>query len=168
MEIPIGFGRLLAHDHWANGEALRSLEALPSPPAKGLELMGHLMGAEVSWLLRMTEGRDPDDWEAWEKADVPWLRRAWSEVLPDRWAAFLGNPVLSDPARTFSYVNYLGEAREARVEDVVTQLMLHSAYHRGQVGTAVRAAGGTPAVVDFLHAARNGLLPGPKAPRVDR
>ena len=107
----------------------------------------------------MTAGRAPADWEAWEAADAAWLRRAWREVLPARWSSFLGDAARSDPARTFSYVNYLGETRGAGVEDVLLQLLLHSAYHRGQVATAVRAAGGTPAVTDFLHAARAGVLP---------
>lgn len=158
MEIRVKFERLLAHDHWANGRALDSLQSLPTPPAKSLELLGHVMGAEAAWIQRMSEGTDPPDWEAWEKADVPWLRRAWKEVLPARWSAFLADAGLSDPGREFSYVNYLGQSHKARVEDAVLQLMLHSSYHRGQVATAVRAAGGEPAVVDFIRAVREGAL----------
>ncbi len=160
MEIRTDFNRLLAYDHWANGEALASLEALPDPPEKARELMGHLMGAEVCWLDRMVAGRDPEDWEEWEKADLPWLRRAWREDLPARWAAFLADPALSDPARSFTYVNYLGKTNEfKRAGDAALGLLFHAAYHRGQVATAVRAAGGKPAVTDFVHAARTGVLP---------
>ncbi len=161
MEIRLRFERLLAYDHWANGRALASLEVLPEPPAKARVTLGHLMGGEVCWLHRMVEGRDPANWEEWESADLPWLRRSWREVLPARWSAFLGDAARSAPARTFSYVNFLGESGKGRVEDVLLQVLLHSAYHRGQVGTAVRAAGGEPAVTDFLHAVRTGALAGP-------
>jgi len=160
VDIRLPFRRLLAHDRWANGQALASLEAMPEPPRKALGLMGHLMGAEATWLERMTAGRDPGDWEVWENADAAWLRTAWREDLGARWAAFLANPDLCNPARAFTYVNYLGETHKVRVEDAVTQLMLHSAYHRGQVASAVRAAGGTPAVTDFMQAVRGGALDG--------
>jgi uncharacterized damage-inducible protein DinB len=116
------------------------------------------MGAEVSWLDRMTVGKDPEDWEVWENADAAWLRTAWREVLGARWSAFLANAELCNPARNFTYVDFLGETRKARVEDAITGLMLHSSHHRGQVASVVRAAGGTPAVTDFLHAVRGGAL----------
>ncbi len=159
MEIRIDFGRLLAHDRWANDRALASVEALPSPPARTLVTLGHFLGAEACWLSRMSAGIDPPDWERWESLDAVSLRIAWREELPALWAAFLADPALSDPSREFTYVNFLGETGRARVEDVLLQLMLHSAYHRGQVALAVRAAGGEPAVVDFLHAVRSGALP---------
>jgi len=158
MEIRLPFERLLAYDRWANGEALASLEAMAEPPAKARELMGHLMGAEVGWIQRMTEGTDPGDWETWENAGPEWLRTAWREVVAARWSAFLADASLSDPARGFNYVNHLDQALKARVQDVVIQLMLHSAYHRGQVASAVRAAGGKPAVTDYLHAVRSGAV----------
>lgn len=159
MEIRVPFERLLAHDRWANGRALESVAALAAPPPNALHLLGHVMGAEVSWIQRMTEGTDPKDWEAWEKGDVPWLRRAWKETLPAKWAAFLADAGMADPAREFSYVNYLGDSYKVRVEDAVIQLMLHSSYHRGQIASLVRAAGGEPAVQDYIRAAREGALP---------
>ena len=158
MELRIDFGRLLAHDRWANGRALESVEALPDPPAKAVFLVAHVLGAEVAWIDRMTSGRDPADWERWDRMDLPAARRAFEEEVPARWAAFLADGAASDPARTCSYVNFLGKAYDARVEDALLQLMLHGAYHRGQVAAAVRAAGGEPAVVDFLQAVRGGVL----------
>jgi uncharacterized damage-inducible protein DinB len=158
MDIPLSIERLLAHDRWANGETLSSLEAMTEPPAAARALLGHILGAEATWLSRMMEGRELADGEVWETADLPWLRAAWRDRLPSRWAALLADPALRDPARRFSYVNFLGNTMDARVGDAVTQLMLHSAYHRGQVATAVRAAGGVPAVVDFMHAVRTGAL----------
>jgi uncharacterized damage-inducible protein DinB len=159
LAIRTSFERLLAHDRWASGRSIDSLEALGKPPAKALELMGHLLGAEACWLDRMTVGRDPADWERWEAMDVAALRRAWRDELPARWASFLADAAASAPRRTFTYVNFLGDTGTARVEDALVQLMLHSSYHRGQVASLVRAAGGTPAVVDFIPAVRAGAIP---------
>ena len=160
MEIRLELERLLAHDRWANGRALESLEAMPAPPDKGRELLAHLLGAEVCWIERMTAGRDPADWEAWERMDLRGVRKAWESTVPSRWSAFLADAALANPSREFSYVNYLGEPWKAVVGDVLVQLMLHSSYHRGQIATAVRAAGGEPAVQDWIRAVREGALPG--------
>jgi uncharacterized damage-inducible protein DinB len=158
MKFGTEFERLLAYDRWANGRVIASLEALEAPPAKGVELLGHLLGAQAAWISRVLAGREPDDWEAWDAMDLPALRRAWSERIPGDWGRFLADGARSEFARTFSYVNYLGESRTARVEDVAVGLLLHSAYHRGQIATAVRGAGGKPAVTDYFVAVREGAL----------
>ena len=46
--------RLLAYDRWANGNALGSVEALATPPAKAVELLAHVLGAQLSWLESQT------------------------------------------------------------------------------------------------------------------
>jgi uncharacterized damage-inducible protein DinB len=159
MEIRTSFDRLLAYDRWANGQTLASLEACPDPPAKALELLGHVLGAESCWLDRMVDGRDRPGVENETMEDLATVRRAWSESLPAQWSSFLGDATLSDPARTFSYVSFLGKTLSCRVEDVLIQLMLHGSYHRGQIASAVRAAGGTPATTDFIHGIRTGGFP---------
>jgi uncharacterized damage-inducible protein DinB len=165
MRIRIGFERLLAHDRWANGRALQSLEAMADPPGKGCELLAHLLGAEVCWIDRMTLGREGPDLERWDHLDLAGIRRAWEEEVPARWESFLADDSASAPGRAFTFVDDLGNtSRPVRVEDAITQLMLHSAYHRGQVASHVRAAGGTPAVVDFLPAVRAGAVPEGGAP----
>jgi uncharacterized damage-inducible protein DinB len=35
---------------------------------------------------------------------------------------------------------------------------MHGTYHRGQIAAALRASGATPAVTDFIHAVRLGLI----------
>lgn len=36
------------------------------------------------------------------------------------------------------------------IREVLTHLLMHSAYHRGQVAAAVREAGGKPAATDYV------------------
>ena len=158
MNLGIPFERMLAWDHWGNGQALASAEAMPDPPAKAAYLVAHLLGAQVAWMQRMTKGTDPEDWERWEKLDIPATRKVWAEEVPPQWAAFLADPVLSAPDRSFHYRNFLGDEYDARVEDALLQLMFHGSYHRGQVASAIRAAGGTPAVTDYIRALRSGAI----------
>jgi len=158
MEIRFPFERMLAYDAWANDRALASVEALPEPHPKALGLVGHVLGAQAAWISRMTAGREPDGWERWDALDAAATRRALAEEVPALWRAFLADAALADPAREFSYRNYLGQDMKARVEVVLQQLLFHGNYHRGQIASMVRAAGGTPAVTDYIAAVRQGAL----------
>jgi len=56
------------------------------------------------------------------------------------------------------YRNSKGEPWSSRVEDILTHVLLHSAYHRGQIALQMRASGMEPAYTDFIHAVRQGLV----------
>jgi uncharacterized damage-inducible protein DinB len=70
------------------------------------------------------------------------LRRRWKDVLdhltPERLAGDL------------AYQNLKGNEYKTPIQDVLMHLVLHSAYHRGQVAAAVREAGGKPAPTDYV------------------
>ena len=74
------------------------------------------------------------------------------------WQDFLGQ--LSDAAlaKKVTYKNSKAEPWTSTVEDILTHVTLHSAYHRGQIASHVRASGEQPAYTDFIHAARQGLI----------
>ena len=57
-----------------------------------------------------------------------------------------------------SYTNSKGELWENRVLDVLSHVLLHSAYHRGQIALEIRRSGSAPAYTDYIHAVRQGLL----------
>ena len=56
------------------------------------------------------------------------------------------------------YRNSKGETWSSRVEDVLTHVLFHSGYHRGQIALQMRASGIEPAYTDFIHAVRQGFL----------
>jgi uncharacterized damage-inducible protein DinB len=149
--------RLLAHDHWANGGTLASLERSRAPSEKALQLMSHVLSAEAGWLKRMGAKARFDGF--WPGADLAGLRKAWAEELPPSWKSLLADAALSDPRRTITYVNSKGETWRSTVEDVCVHVFLHSSYHRGQVASEVRGGGDEPATTDFIHATRTGVVP---------
>ena len=57
-----------------------------------------------------------------------------------------------------AYTNSKGEPWTSTVEEILTHVVIHSAYHRGQIASDVRASGGVPAYTDYIHAARQGLI----------
>ncbi len=80
------------------------------------------------------------------------------EELAELWREYFSQ--LSPPAlsQTIAYKNTKGESWASTVQDVLTHVMMHSAYHRGQIATLMRAAGRAPAYTDFIYAVRQGLI----------
>ena len=74
------------------------------------------------------------------------------------WAGFLDEPEGADLDGGVAYRNSQGEAWTSTVGDILTHVVSHSAYHRGQVASELRAAGFAPAYTDFIHAVRQGFI----------
>jgi uncharacterized damage-inducible protein DinB len=147
------FGRLLRYDAWANGETVASLGG--GAPAQALRWMGHIVGSELLWFSRLTS--EPPALELWPELDraacaarVEELARAWPRYLSTLSAEDLGDGI--------AYRNSKGEFWTNAVADILTHVVTHSAYHRGQIAAAVRAADGTPAYTDFIHGVRQELF----------
>ena len=155
MEIVRHLLRLFAYDEWANAESLAALKAAGAPPARALRFMGHIIGAEWLWLGRLNEDRAsmpvwPDLTMEECEAQLPDLARQWRDFLDALTPAEL--------SRRVEYVNTKGERWANTTEDILTHVVIHSAYHRGQIATELRAAGSAPAYTDFIHCVRQGLV----------
>ncbi|MDQ6892379.1 MAG: DinB family protein [Acidobacteriota bacterium] len=149
------FKRLLAYDAWANREALSSLRAAGTPPPKALRVLSHLVGAGRLWLARLEKsaGKPPAVWPELSLEEAA----AGIEELAGRWRRFadVDNAGL---ARTVSYTNSKGEPWTSSVADILTHVVLHGSYHRGQIASELRAAGHAAAYSDYIEAVRRGLV----------
>src|SRR5262245_5829170 len=144
--------RNLAYDDWANREEVSHLRAMAAPPARAIRILAHIAATQWLWLHRMgVAGPPPAVWPEWTldecAAQFGALPAAWSDALPR-----------IDRAATITYTNSLGETWTSRNDDVLTHVILHGAYHRGQIAILVRDAGETPAYTDYIHCTRAGLL----------
>jgi uncharacterized damage-inducible protein DinB len=155
MELPEHLRRQFAYDAWANREVLATLSASARPTARPLQLLAHILSAERLWLERIR--KQPQSLPVWPdftleqcEAQIAELARLWGEYLSQ-----LSDAELSEKV---TYKNSKGEPWTSTVEDILTHVVLHSAYHRGQIATQVRAGGEQPAYTDFIHAARQGLI----------
>jgi uncharacterized damage-inducible protein DinB len=148
--------RLFDYDRWANREALASLRATPTPPPRGLKLMAHVVAAEALWHARLTGANA--ELPVWPDLSTAQCEM-WLGDLERSWSKYLEHAVPSRLGERVAYTNTKGEAFGSSVEDVLTHVVMHSAYHRGQIAAVVRAAGHQPAYTDFIHAARTGHIP---------
>jgi uncharacterized damage-inducible protein DinB len=155
---PADIRRLVAFDHLANDQCLASLLALgeAGPPPRAVAIMAHIIGAERLWLARIES--EPSPLAVWPSLDLDGCGRE-LEALDLPWEHLLAHLTDALMARATPYTNSKGEAFTNRVDDMLQHVFLHSAHHRGQVASAVRAAGGSPAYTDFIHIVRSGLIP---------
>jgi len=155
MELLEYLRRQFSYDEWANREVLAGLKSSPDPPARPRQLLAHILSAERLWLERIRQ--QPQSLPVWPdftldqcEAQIADLARLWREFLGDLPPAGL--------LKTVVYKNSKGEPWTSTVEDILTHVVLHSAYHRGQIASQVRAGGQQPAYTDFIHAVRQGLI----------
>jgi uncharacterized damage-inducible protein DinB len=79
-------------------------------------------------------------------------------ALKKLWFEYLDLVTAGDISLPISYKNSKGETWTSTIVDVLTHVVLHSAYHRGQIASHMRSSGQTPAYTDFIHAVRQELL----------
>jgi len=118
--------------------------------------MGHIIAAEMLWHARLS-GEHPA-LPVWPDL-APAQCEVWLDDLERLWQKYLEHAVPARLGERVGYANTKGESFVSTVEDVLTHVVMHSAYHRGQIAADVRAAGRQPAYTDFIHATRTGRIP---------
>ena len=144
MEIVTEFQGKFSYNAWANRKALKSIHG----PGPSLRWMGHIIGVEWLWLARLKdEGPEIPVWPEWTAAEC----RERMIHRPRAWQEYLFGVPPGGMSETVSYVDVQGKPWTNRIDDALTQVLLHSAYHRGQIAADIRAAGKTPAPTDHMH-----------------
>ena len=147
--------RQFAYDEWANREVLNAIRAAGDDNPRSLQLMSHILAAELVWLERL-KGL-PQSVPVWPQPDLAQCE-AQAAKLGGQWLEFLDLITAGDVSQSISYRNSKGEEWTNTIVDVLTHVVMHSAYHRGQIATHMRATGQTPAYTDFIHGVRQGLM----------
>jgi len=149
------FRRQFAYDAWANREVLTAVRDSGSSTTRSLQLLAHILSAELLWLERLQQ--QPQSQPVWPEWGLEQCETRSVEV-GELWRKYLETLAPDDLTKTISYKNSKGEPWTSAVEDVVSHVLMHSAYHRGQIASFMRASGDTPAYTDFIHAVRQGLI----------
>ena len=155
MDIVDYLHRLFAYDDWANREVLSSLRTAPNPPPQSLKLTAHILSAEGLWLARLKQQKPA--LSVWPELALAQCK-AEADVLGASWRSYLEECREAGLSHQIRYVNSKGETWSSQVDDVLLHVITHSAYHRGQIASDMRAAGLTPAYTDFIHAIRQDLV----------
>ena len=143
------------YDAWANHEVLAAVRAASGENSRSLQLMSHILAAERVWLERLRQV--PQSVPVWPEPNLAQCE-AEADKLSGEWHEYLDLATAGDVNQTISYKNTKGEMWTSAIVDVLTHVIVHSAYHRGQIASYMRSIGQTPACTDFIHGVRQGLV----------
>ena len=143
--------RLFSYDDWANREEVARLGAIDTPP-RALRILAHIVGTEWLWLARLRQSEPR--LAVWPELTLDQCL-AEIDALRDAWNGYLHEGVFDT---RIDYMNSKGEHWSNVADDILTHVILHGAYHRGQIATIVREGGDEPAYTDYIHCIRNGYI----------
>jgi uncharacterized damage-inducible protein DinB len=147
------FRRLFTYDHWANQEVIRRLQE--AAPPRTLKFIAHVLAAERLWLERL-QGQN-QTLPVWPDL-TPAQCQAQADELSMLWRKYLDERAGTKFSLSIQYQNTKGEPWSSRECDILMHVIMHSAYHRGQIAADMRSAGLNPANTDFIHAVRQGFV----------
>jgi uncharacterized damage-inducible protein DinB len=153
------FLRMFTYDSWANRECLAAMRRAGPVSEDMIGRLSHILSAQKLWLERIE--KRPQTMAVWPALTIEDCTTL-ADEMSSAWQNYLvrlgEQPATNALDAEIEYRNTKGELWSSRVEDVLTHVVFHSAYHRGQIALQMRAAGATPATTDFIHALRQGLV----------
>jgi uncharacterized damage-inducible protein DinB len=160
----IAFDELFTYDAWANretfaairsscggGAATRSAADERLAAARALKAMAHIVAAEVLWYERSRHTEHPV--VVWPELTLDECA-AQIERISELWRTFVHGISETTLRTVIPYFNSKGEPWQNTVEHILMHVVMHSAYHRGQIAAHVRACGHTPAYTDYIQYVR--------------
>lgn len=141
-------GRMYQHLDWANQQLIALIDRDPERTGAIMHLLWHLAAAERVWLLRM-RNKDSSVQPVW-----PTLSREELGALVvqnrDGYSRLLSSVTEDALTAEVLYTNQHGQTFRTRMDDILIHVATHGAYHRGQIATGVRTAGGVPVNTDYI------------------
>jgi len=142
---------LFEYDRWANARMFEAVDALTDEQfASVRETLVHIVGVEWIWFQRCN-GANPRSTPDWMDNPTRNVLRTQLRAIERDWQEYAGALRDEDLPRVIEYVRLAGEPGSRMLVHLLQHVVNHSTYHRGQVATRIRQAGGTPVETDFLH-----------------
>jgi uncharacterized damage-inducible protein DinB len=146
MTLPY-FKRCFEYDFWANAKVLDSLEGMPAPPEEAVKKMSHILAAKSIWLSRISTLVPAPDMA--KVLSIPECRKLNGE-LKAHFESFFSSISEGKLSEKVPYKNLKGDTFESLLSDILTQLVTHGPYHRGQIASLINKAGTKPPSTDYI------------------
>jgi len=151
---------LYEYNRWANARVLDAVSKLGTEDfTRDLknsfrsvrDTLIHAMSAEWIWLTRW-KGISPKAMVGPSPSDFPTapiLKNRWAEIERDQ-TEFVSGLTDESFKGTLSYTNTKGDSFKYPLWQMMSHVVNHSTYHRGQVTTMLRQLGAQPAGTDLI------------------
>lgn len=136
---------------WADRQTLQALRDGPAAQEQGLPLLAHVLAAEHVWLSRLLarEASHP----VWPQLDLDGCE-ALARENASGFLSLIGSLGETDLDRSIRYRNTKNQEFTSRIVDILTHVVIHGAYHRGQIARILGTSTGSAVSTDFITFAR--------------
>ena len=142
---------LFEYDRWANARMFEAVDSLTEEQfAHVRDTLAHIIGVDWIWFQRCN-GMNPSSAPEWMSNPTRDALRTQLQSIERQWREYVDNLRDDDLPRVVDYVRLEGQPGSRTLVHLLQHVINHSTYHRGQVATRMRQAGGTPVETDFLH-----------------
>jgi len=141
--------QLFTFNEWANRRVLDSFKDESNRSFAAIRAFAHLLVAEKMWLVRLLRNEDTTGFDFWQASTL----EECAALLKENSLAYtdlLKNLTEETLDSVATYRNSKGVEYHTSFYDILTHVLFHSTYHRGQVAMAVRNDGGEPAYTDYI------------------
>lgn len=146
------FTDLFNYNDWANRRVLIILEENQIQDEELLKLYSHVLSAQIIWLNRIKD-IPTSPFPIWEVYNLRELR-SMTEESSANWENYLDKHTSQTFKEMINYQNSEGKKYESTLEEIITHVISHSAYHRGQIAKKLRERGIAPPDTDYIIYAR--------------
>jgi len=145
---PTVFEKLLAFNHWANEQYIATFSSQASIlPERCIQLMSHIIGAEIIWLQRINnEPITPSAFSPKKIEELKDLNKEFSE----KWLQKLLALTDAKDALKIDYKSLDGTQHTSSFNDILIHICNHATYHRAQIADELRNVGIKPPSTDYI------------------
>lgn len=139
--------RQFAYDEWANGRTLQTLKTLEASSPNLIGAFGHILNAKRIWLDRIegTESGWPDGWPNFTLEECESRTAEINAAFHD----FLDRVQAEELDRTILLPWSRGDLKTP-LREVLTHLITHSMYHRGEIMGGAGQTGAKVPSTDYV------------------
>lgn len=136
----------LRYNYLANIKYIDFLTMNPFP--EGEKLLSHILNAQHIWNARVDQSLSI--YGIWQvhKAEQ------WTLINKENYDSSLGHIIGVNMQKGHEYKEYTGDFLSNNMEEILNHILMHSAYHRGQIASKAEQEGFSPPktdYMDFLH-----------------
>lgn len=140
----------MEYEHWATLESVKALEAAGEALPEAAAIMAHIVGISELWIARV-EGVAPR-YSAWPELTIAEAAMELA-ALKERWLERCAEYAVD---AQIGYRSSEGKECVNTFDEVLQEVMLHGAHHRGQIALLLRRSGHEPPrSTDFIPALRS-------------
>ncbi|MEJ3716568.1 DinB family protein [Paenibacillus sp. T2-29] len=140
---------MMDHLYWADGRILDALEESKTKNKDLLKLVRHVSVAERVWLDRL-QGKGSAQYSLWEETEDLTAIRTMFEENAEQYRVYIEGLKEFELDEMIDYGNQSGVPFRTSARDILSQVLLHGQYHRGQINRALRIESAEPAQVDYI------------------